>query len=108
MLHEVEKAGCEAWGIDFEDFELHGILPISEGILMWGERLVWGDRTSQIFVFLSSKMVSNRPVWKLSRPQTHLYQFPIIGRISLSTFGAQKCLQTGLFEAIFEVNIFMK
>ena len=25
---EVEKAGCEAWGIDFEDFELHGILPI--------------------------------------------------------------------------------
>ena len=25
---EVEKAGCEAWGVDFEDFELHGILPI--------------------------------------------------------------------------------
>ena len=25
---EVEKACCEAWGVDFEDFELHGILPI--------------------------------------------------------------------------------
>ena len=26
---EVEKASCEAWGVDFEDFELHGILTIS-------------------------------------------------------------------------------
>ena len=25
---EVEKAGCEAWGVDFDDFELHGIPPI--------------------------------------------------------------------------------
>ena len=25
---EVQKACCEAWGTDFEDFELHGILPI--------------------------------------------------------------------------------
>ena len=25
---EVEKAGCEAWGVDFEDFEVHGILPM--------------------------------------------------------------------------------
>ena len=26
--YDVEKACCEAWGIDFDDFELHGILPI--------------------------------------------------------------------------------
>ena len=25
---EVQKAKCEAWEVDFEDFELHGILPI--------------------------------------------------------------------------------
>ena len=46
---EVEKASCEAWGVDFEDLSLHGILPYiatplhsrGKDVLFWASGCFW-------------------------------------------------------------------
>ena len=76
---EVEKACCEAWGVDFDDFELHGIpsnIGVYSHLFLFGYIYIY--ITIYIYIYIATR---RKPQSKLFHQAQSLLLSRLLGRL---------------------------